>query len=78
MLTGCGDRLRVTRPDQVSGQLRDAPLALMSDHGTPLVTTARWMTSRFQGTLADLHVRHIRTQIDTPWTNGKIEVFWCE
>lgn len=26
--------------------------------------------------LADLQVWHIRTQIDTPWTNCKVEVFW--
>jgi len=30
-----------------------------------------------QRTLAELSVRHIRTQIDTPWTNGKIEAFWA-
>jgi transposase InsO family protein len=24
-----------------------------------------------------LSIRHIRTQIDTPWTNGKIESFWA-
>jgi transposase InsO family protein len=30
-----------------------------------------------QGTLAELSVRDIRTQIDTPWTNGKIEAFWA-
>ncbi len=35
------------------------------------------MISRFQRTLADLEIRHIRTQIDTPWTNGKIESFWA-
>jgi transposase InsO family protein len=23
-----------------------------------------------------LNIRHIRTQISTPWTNGKIEAFW--
>jgi Transposase/Integrase core domain len=27
--------------------------------------------------LADLNIRHIRTQIDTPWTNGKVEAFWA-
>lgn len=27
--------------------------------------------------LAELSIRHIRTQIDTPWTNGKIESFWA-
>ena len=27
--------------------------------------------------LAELSIRHIRTQIDTPWTNGKVEAFWA-
>lgn len=53
------------------------PMALMSDNGTPFVTIVRWMLSRFQRTLAELDIRHIRTQIDTPWTNGKIEAFWA-
>ena len=35
------------------------------------------MLSQFQRSLAELQVRHIRTQIDTPWTNGKIEAFWA-
>jgi transposase InsO family protein len=52
-------------------------LALMSDNGTPFVTIVRTMLSRFQRTLAELDVRHIRTQVDTPWTNGKIESFWA-
>ena len=30
----------------------------------------------FGKTLAELHVRHIRTQVNSPWTNGKIERFW--
>ncbi len=58
-------------------ELCGVPLALMSDNGTPFVTIVRSMLSRFQRTLAELHVRHIRTQIDTPWTNGKIEAFWA-
>ena len=49
----------------------------MSDNGTPFVTIVRTMLSRFQRTLAELDVRHIRTQVDTPWTNGKIESFWA-
>jgi len=49
----------------------------MSANGTPFVAIMRWMMSRFQRTLAELDVRHIRTQIDTPWTNGKIEAFWA-
>ncbi|MFN8623476.1 MAG: hypothetical protein U0869_22280 [Chloroflexota bacterium] len=49
----------------------------MTDNGTPFVAIVRAMLSRFQRTLAELAVRHIRTQIDTPWTNGKIEAFWA-
>ncbi len=58
-------------------ELCGVPLALMSDNGTPFVTIVRTMLSRFQQTLAELAVRHIRTQVDTPWTNGKIEAFWA-
>jgi transposase InsO family protein len=58
-------------------ELCGVPLALMSDNGTPFVAIARWMLSRFQRNLAELRIRHIRTQIDTPWTNGKIEAFWA-
>ncbi len=35
------------------------------------------MLSRFQRSLAELEIRHLRIQIDTPWTNGKIEAFWA-
>jgi transposase InsO family protein len=58
-------------------ELCGIPLALMTDDGTPFVAIARSMMRRFQRTLAELSVRHIRTQIDTPWTNGKIEAFWA-
>jgi transposase InsO family protein len=57
-------------------ELCGVPLALMTDNGTPFVAVVRTMLSTFQRTLAELEVRHIRTQIDTPWTNGKIEAFW--
>ncbi len=53
------------------------PLAVMSDNGTPFVTIVRTMLSRFQRTLGELSIRHIRTQVDTPWTNGKVEAFWA-
>jgi len=58
-------------------ELCGVPLELMSDNGTPFVAVVRSMLSRFQRTLAELAIRHIRTQIDTPWTNGKIEAFWA-
>ncbi len=58
-------------------ELCGVPHELMTDNGTPFVAIARTMLSRFQRSLADLRIRHIRTQIDTPWTNGKIEAFWA-
>ena len=57
-------------------ELCGVPLELMTDNGKPFVAVIRPMLSRFRGTLAELAIRHIRTQIDTPWTNGKIEAFW--
>ncbi len=58
-------------------ELCGVPLALMSDNGTPFVTIVRTMLSRFQRSLAELEIRHIRTQVDTPWTNGK-DVHLCQ
>ena len=58
-------------------ELCGVPHELMSDNGTPFVAIARTMLSRFQRNLDELRSRHIRTQIDTPWTNGKIEAFWA-
>jgi len=58
-------------------ELCGVPHELMTDNGTPFVAITRTMLSRFQRSLADLRIRHIRTQIDTPWTNGKIEAFWA-
>lgn len=57
-------------------ELCGVPLALMSDNGSPFVAITKTMLSRFQRTLEELSIRHIRTQIDTPWTNGKVEAFW--
>ena len=57
-------------------ELCGVPHELMTDNGTPFVAITRTMLSRFQRSLAELAIRHIRTQIDTPWTNGKIEAFW--
>ncbi len=58
-------------------ELCGVPHELMTDNGTPFVAITRTMLSRFQRSLADLEIRHIRTQIDTPWTNGKVEAFWA-
>ncbi len=58
-------------------ELCGVPHELMTDNGTPFVAVVRSMLSRFQRSLADLSIRHIRTQIDTPWTNGKVEAFWA-
>jgi transposase InsO family protein len=58
-------------------ELCGVPHELMTDNGTPFVAIVRTMLSRFQRSLAELRIRHIRTQIDTPWTNGKIEAFWA-
>lgn len=58
-------------------ELCGVPLALMNDNGTPFVAVVRTMLSRFQRTLAELAVRQIRTQVDTPWTNGTVEAFWA-
>jgi transposase InsO family protein len=33
--------------------------------------------TRFGKTLRELEIRHMRTQFDSPWTNGKIESFWA-
>jgi transposase InsO family protein len=35
------------------------------------------MLSRFQRNPSELAIRHVRTKIHTPWTNGKIESFWA-
>ncbi len=57
-------------------ELCGKPLDLMTDNGTPF---AHWMPgvlTRFGKSLHELEIRHIRTQVDSPWTNGKIEAFW--
>ena len=45
----------------------------MSDNGSSCVTWMPGVLTRFGKTLRELEVRHIRTQVDSPWTNGKIE-----
>src|SRR6266568_865213 len=57
-------------------ELCGKPLQLMSDNGSPFVVWMPGVLTRFGKRLRDLNVRHLRTQISTPWTNGKIEAFW--
>lgn len=52
------------------------PLELMSDNGLPFVFWMPRILTLFGKKLRDLHIRHLRTQISSPWTNGKIEAFW--
>ncbi|HKT83203.1 MAG TPA: integrase core domain-containing protein [Solirubrobacterales bacterium] len=57
-------------------ELCGKPLQLMSDNGNPFVVWMPGVLTRFGKRLRDLQVHHLRTQISTPWTNGKIEAFW--
>ena len=53
------------------------PLDLMSDNGTEFVHWMPGVLNRFGKTLRELEIRQIKTQVNTPWTNGKIESFWA-
>lgn len=57
-------------------ELCGVPIELMSDNGTPFVVWMPGVLTLFGKALAELRVRHIRTQVNSPWTNGKIERFW--
>jgi transposase InsO family protein len=57
-------------------ELCGTPLELMSDNGTPFVVWMPGVLTLFGKTLEELRIRHIRTQVNSPWTNGKIERFW--
>ncbi|HEX5465234.1 MAG TPA: hypothetical protein VFW92_01030 [Candidatus Limnocylindrales bacterium] len=57
-------------------ELCGTPLELMSDNGSPFVVWMPGVLTLFGQTLAALRVRHLRTQINSPWTNGKIERVW--
>ncbi len=48
----------------------------MSDNGSPFVAWMPGVLTLFGKTLEELRVRHLRTQVNSPWTNGKIERFW--
>jgi transposase InsO family protein len=58
-------------------ELCGRPLDLMSDNGTEFVHWMPGVLNRFGKTLRELEIRQIKTQINTPWTNGKIEAFWA-
>jgi transposase InsO family protein len=57
-------------------ELCGTPLELMSDNGSPFVVWMPGVLTLFGKTLRELNIRHIRTQVNSPWTNGKIERFW--
>lgn len=57
-------------------ELCGQPLELMSDNGLPFVTWMPYVLTGFGKRLQELHINHLRTQINSPWTNGKIEAFW--
>jgi transposase InsO family protein len=57
-------------------ELCGTPLEVMSDNGTPFVTWMPRVLTLFGKTLEELRIRHLRTQVNSPWTNGKIERFW--
>jgi transposase InsO family protein len=57
-------------------ELCGLPLEVMSDNGAPFVVWMPGVLTLFGKTLAELHVKHIRTQVNSPWTNGKIERLW--
>ncbi len=57
-------------------ELCGRPLELMSDNGDPFVIWMPGVLTLFGKRLRELQIRHLRTQISSPWTNGKIEAFW--
>lgn len=57
-------------------ELCGTPLELMSDNGSPFVVWMPGVLTLFGKTLQELRIRHVRTQVNSPWTNGKIERFW--
>jgi transposase InsO family protein len=70
------------RTEPILAWLRDCfelcgvPLEVMSDNGSPFATWMPGVLTLFGKTLAELEIKHIRTQVNSPWTNGKIERFW--
>lgn len=58
-------------------ELCGRPLQLMTDNGAEFVHWMPGLLNRFGKSLRELEIRQIQTQINTPWTNGKIESFWA-
>ena len=52
------------------------PMDLMSDNDTAFCHWAQGVINRFQKLLQDYDIRHLRTRVNSPETNGKIERFW--
>lgn len=57
-------------------ELCGRPLRLMSDNGQPFVVWLPGVLTLFGKRLQELQVQHLRTQVSSPWTNGKIEASW--
>ena len=57
-------------------ELCGLPHEVMSDNGAPFVVWMPGVMTLFGKTLAKLEIKHVRTQVNSPWTNGKIERFW--
>jgi len=52
------------------------PLDLMSDNDTAFCHWAQGVINQFQRLLQDYDINHLRTRVNSPETNGKIERFW--
>lgn len=57
-------------------ELAGDPDALMSDNGSEFVHRITGMINGFQQLLQERGIKHIRTKINSPASNGKIERFW--
>lgn len=52
------------------------PLDLMSDNDTAFCHWAQGVINQFQKLLRENGINHLRTRVNSPETNGKIERFW--
>jgi putative transposase len=48
----------------------------MSDNDASFVFWVPGVLTRFGKILEELRIRHIRSQLNSPWTNGKVERLW--